>query len=50
MFSLIVVMVLSRSGSVGRYIDSTIETIDNLGLSIISMVFFLELSVVFDSF
>ncbi len=26
--------------SVGQYIDSTIETIDDLGLSIISMVFF----------
>ncbi len=35
--------------SVGRYIDSTIEAIDDLGLSIISMVCF-ELSIVFDSF
>ncbi len=36
--------------SVGWYIDSTIETIDNLGLSIISMVFFFKLLIVFDSF
>ncbi len=27
------------TNSAGRYIDSTIETIDDLGLSIISMVF-----------
>ncbi len=38
---------LTRSTSVGQYIDSTIETIDDLELSIMSM-FFLEFSIVFN--
>ncbi len=40
---------LSHNFSVGRSIDSTMETIDDLGLSIISMVFFFKLSIVFNS-
>ncbi len=43
-------MILHQTeSSAERYIDSTIKTIDDLGLSIISIVFS-ELSMVFDSF